>query len=172
MGQTTQPARRLVPHTEFHVPWSSPRSQRQRHSDPNEFERLLNCLTEGNIRWAKFAPILMLSIATLNFERNGKPDRHAFHDVGLAIGNLVIQATHLEPHVHQIAGIVIDRIREKYKIPGTHEPVAGIAIGYYGEMDQLADDLKQRELSERTRKPLEQFVFSGSWNKPHDLVTK
>jgi nitroreductase len=139
--------------------------------NPEEHEQLLHCLSEGNIRWAKFAPLLMISVAKLIFERNGKPNRHAFHDVGLAVGNLVIQATHLGLHVHQMAGILIDKIRETYKIPETHEPVTGIAIGYYGNIDQLPEDLRERELADRTRKPLGEFVFSRSWNKPSYLVS-
>lgn len=49
-----------------------------------EFERLLSCLAEGNQEWARNAPVLMLSVAKLYFERNGVENRHAFHDVGAA----------------------------------------------------------------------------------------
>lgn len=43
-----------------------------------EFDRLLSCLAEGNQEWAKIAPVLMLSVAKLQFERNGVENRHAF----------------------------------------------------------------------------------------------
>jgi len=58
-----------------------------------EFDRLLGCLAEGNQEWARSAPVLMLSVAKLNFERNGIENRHAFHDVGAASANLAVQAT-------------------------------------------------------------------------------
>jgi nitroreductase len=161
-------AARWAPSSFNEQPWSFIIATK---GNPKEYERLLNCLMEGNIRWAKYAPLLMVSAARLYFERNGKPNRHAFHDVGLAVSNLVIQASHLGLHVHQMAGILVDKIRETYKIPETHEPVAGIAIGYYGDIDQLPQDLREREFAERTRKPLEQFVFSGSWDKPFYLVS-
>lgn len=162
-------AARWAPSSFNEQPWSFIIATKD---NPKDYERLLNCVTEGNIRWARFAPLLMISVAKLIFERSGKPNRHAFHDVGLAVGNLIIQASHLGLHVHQMAGILADKIRETYKIPDSHEPVAGIAIGYYGELDQLTEDLRERELAERTRKPLEQFVFSGYWDKPLDLVKK
>ena len=162
-------AARWAPSSFNEQPWSFIIATKD---NPKEHERLLNCLMEGNIRWAKYAPLLMVSVAKLYFERNGKPNRHAFHDVGLAVGNLVIQASYLGLHVHQMAGILVDKIRETYKIPDSHDPVAGIAIGYYGELDQLTEDLRKRELAERTRKPLEQFVFSGYWDRPLDLVKK
>src|SRR5207247_3106842 len=52
--------------------------------DEAEYARLLSCLVEGNIEWAQLAPVLMVSVARLSFEEDGKPNRHAFHDVGQA----------------------------------------------------------------------------------------
>jgi len=48
----------------------------------------------------------MVSVAKLSFERTGKPNRHAFHDVGLAMGNMLVQATVLDLFVHQMAGFL------------------------------------------------------------------
>ena len=53
---------------------------------------MLSCLVPGNIAWAQHAPVLMISVARLNFEHNGEPNRHAFHDVGIATGFLMLQA--------------------------------------------------------------------------------
>ena len=39
--------------------------------EPQEFEQMLSCLVEGNIGWAKNAPVLMISVARLNFENPG-----------------------------------------------------------------------------------------------------
>src|SRR5438445_764285 len=73
--------------------------------DPEEFQRVLSTLVEGNRAWAQNAPVLMLSIAKSNFERTGQPNRHAFHDTGQATISLVIEATALGLAVHQMAGI-------------------------------------------------------------------
>ncbi|NIR48805.1 nitroreductase family protein [candidate division KSB1 bacterium] len=135
-----------------------------------EFEKLLGCLVEGNLKWAKDAPVLMLTIAKLRFSRNDKPNRHAFHDVGLAVGNLVIQATALGLFVHQMAGIHVDKARETYTIPEGYEPVAGIAIGYHGEPESLPEKYQKSEEAERTRKPLSELVFAGGWEQMSPLV--
>src|SRR2546428_13893914 len=45
-----------------------------------EHARLLSCLAEKNQQWARQAPVLMGSVAKLNFDQTGKPNRHAFHD--------------------------------------------------------------------------------------------
>src|SRR3989442_5939754 len=139
--------------------------------DPVEFGRLLSCLVEGNIQWAQRAPVLMVSVARLSFEDDGKPNRHAFHDVGLAVANLIVQATALGLVVHQMAGIFPDKIRELYGIPEGYEAVAGIALGYPGDPQSLPEGLRKRELAPRERKPLTEFVFSGSLGQTSPLVS-
>ena len=137
-----------------------------------EFERLLSCLVEGNQEWARHVPVLMLSVAKLNFDRGGKPNRHAFHDVGLAAENLVIQAMAHGLYVHQMAGILPERARELYSIPEGWDAVAGIAVGYLGDSPSRPDKFRQRDLAPRSRKPLEQFVFTGRWGSAARLATR
>src|SRR5919108_5670718 len=59
--------------------------------DATEYARLLSCLRENNQQWAARAPVLMVSVAKLSFDMNGQPNRYAFHDVGLAVRNLLPQ---------------------------------------------------------------------------------
>jgi nitroreductase len=160
-------AARWAPSSYNEQPWSFIVATKD---GPEEHGRLLSCLVEGNVRWAQHAPVLMLSVATLAFERNQKPNRHAFHDVGLAVENLVIQGMTLGLFVHQMAGFHVNKAREEYGIPEGHEPVAAIAIGYLGDPGRLPDDLRERELAPRTRKPMESFVFSGRWGQASPLV--
>ncbi|MBI3329879.1 MAG: nitroreductase family protein [Nitrospinae bacterium] len=138
--------------------------------DAVEYARLLSCLRENNQQWASRAPVLMVSVAKLAFEANGQPNRHAFHDVGLAVANLIVQATALGLYVHQMAGIYPDKVRELYGVPEGFEPVAGIVLGYLGDPASLPEDLRQRELAQRVRKPLETFVFHHAWGQTSPLV--
>lgn len=131
-----------------------------------EFQRLLGCLVEGNQAWAQYAPVLMISLAKLHFAHNGKPNRHAFHDVGLAAENLALQAVALGLQAHQMAGIEVEKIREHYAVPEGWEPVAGIAIGYPAEeFSHLPETLQQRQRAARSRKPLMEFVFSSRFGE-------
>jgi nitroreductase len=138
--------------------------------NPDEFNRLLSCLAEGNQEWAKHAPVLMISVARRHFEKNGAENRYAFHDVGAAAANLAIQATELGLFVHQMAGFDVPKARVTYNIAEGFEPVAAIALGYLGDPSSLSERLQQRESSPRTRKPLDTFVFSGSWNQPSPFL--
>jgi nitroreductase len=137
----------------------------------DEFARLLSCLRENNQQWAQRAPVLMVSVAKLDFTMNDQPNRYAFHDVGLAVANLITQATALGLFVHQMAGFYPDRVRELYSVPDGFEPVAGIVLGYLGDPATLPEDLQQRELAQRARKPLESFVFERAWGQISPLVT-
>ena len=72
----------------------------------------------------------MLSVVRLAFAHNGKPNRWAYHDVGLASAQLVLQAVSQGLVAHQMAGFDAAKARETYGIPEGHEPVAAIAVGY------------------------------------------
>jgi nitroreductase len=161
-------AARWAPSSYNEQPWSFIVATKD---DQAEHGRLLSCLVEGNIQWAQHAPVLMVSVAKLRFDENHERNRHAFHDVGLAVANFVVQATALGLAVHQMAGIFPDKIRELYGIPEDYEPVAGIALGYPGDPDTLPERLRQRELAQRARKPIREFVFAGRWGQPSPLVT-
>lgn len=137
-----------------------------------DHERLVGCLSEGNIPWARQAPILMLSVAKLAFTHNGKPNRHALHDVGMAIENLIIQAMDLGLWVHQMAGYDVAKARQAFAIPEGYEPVAAIALGYPGDPQSLTPQLRERELGPRSRKPLADLVFQARWGEAVPCVTR
>ena len=131
-----------------------------------EWNRLFECLAEGNRRWALRVPVLLLSVASLYFEEDGKPNRHAFHDTGLATENLVLQATALGLVAHQMAGFDVEKARVDLRIPSGYEPVAMIAVGYPGDPALLPERLREREIRPRDRRPMAAWTFSGQWGTP------
>ncbi len=155
-------ASRWAPSSFNEQPWNFIMATKE---DRTEYDRLLSCLTETNILWAQKAPVLMVSVAKLHFTETGKPNRHAFHDVGLASENLAIQATSMDLFVHMMAGFYPDKVRELFKIPEGYEPVAAITLGYPGDPQTLPERLRERELTPRRRKLLQEFVFTGQWGK-------
>ena len=137
---------------------------------PAEFERLLSCLVEPNQAWAKAAPVLVLCVVSHRFTRNDKENRAAVHDLGLAAGNLTVEATTRGLCVHQMIGILPDQAREVYAIPEHHEAWTAMAIGYAGETADTLDALKERDATPRQRKPLSELVFAGKWGAAAPLV--
>jgi nitroreductase len=138
--------------------------------DAENFQRLLGCLVEGNREWAQNAPVLLLSVAKLNFDKTGKTNRHALHDVGAASACLTIQAAALGLFVHQMAGYDMEHARKKFSIPADYEPGAAMALGYLGDDSGLPEKLRARNKAARKRKPLSDFVFSGKWGEVSPIV--
>ncbi|HEX7720518.1 MAG TPA: nitroreductase family protein [Pyrinomonadaceae bacterium] len=162
-------AARWAPSSFNEQPWSFILATKE---TPAEHAQLVNCLVEKNQQWARLAPVLMVSVARLNFEKTGKPNRHAFHDVGLAMGNLLVEATALGLFVHQMAGFSVDKVREAYQVPEGFEPVAAIAIGYPAEPEVLLETFREQETGPRKRKPIGSFVFEGKWAEIWPLTIK
>jgi nitroreductase len=156
-------AARWAPSSGNTQPWSFLVASKD---DPVEHERLASVLNPGN-SWARKAPVLALSVATL--DRGEKPNRHAYHDVGLATENLVIQAFSLGIVIHMMGGFNAEMAREAFQIPARYDPVAMIAMGYPGHPDSLPEDLRAKDLATRQRKPMREFVFSGKFGHPAGL---
>jgi nitroreductase len=148
-------------------PWSYIVASRE---DSAEFQRVLSCLVEGNQVWAKNAPVLALGCTSTQFKLNGKPNAAAQHDLGLASANLTFEAMVRGLCVHQMIGILPDKVRELYKVPESILPLTGLVIGYVGDANTLPDAIKPRDLAPRTRKPLKEFVFGGTWGTASKLV--
>ena len=160
-------AARWAPSCFNEQPWSFLLATKE---DAGEFDRLASCLSPGN-HWARRAPVLALSVAALDFAGNSKPNRHAYHDVGLAVENLVIQATAMGLASHQMAGFDVEKARELFQIPARHDPVAMIALGYPGDSDSLPEDLRKRELAQRARKPIRRFLYTGHWGEGASIIS-
>ncbi|HXN06234.1 MAG TPA: nitroreductase family protein [Nitrospiria bacterium] len=131
---------------------------------PSLLDQARECLSRGN-SWAKKAPLLILSVARTHFSENGTENRHAFHDVGLATENLLLQSFHLGLISHPMAGFDVHKSVQVFTIPENNIPVAMIAVGYPGDLDTIPTELKDRELAPRNRKGFSEFVFNGMWGK-------
>src|SRR5438876_1035644 len=71
-----------------------------RKSDPETHRKLFESLVEANQAWARNAPLLLLTIAKRTFTSNGSPNRHALHDTGMALANLMLQAVSMGIYAH------------------------------------------------------------------------
>jgi len=160
-------AARWAPSSYNEQPWTFILAER---TDAAAFATMVDCLVEGNRGWAKNAGVLLLTVVAKNFVKNGKPNRAAEHDIGLASGNLVLQAAALGLQGHQMIGIEGAKIRAIYKVPEGYDPLTAIAIGYPEAVPaETGDQVAQRDLSRRPRKSLGEFVVSGGWGQAAKL---
>lgn len=140
---------------------------------PEQFEKLLSCLMDKNQRWVKSggAPFLMIALSKKTFTYNGKPNRAHLHDIGLAVGNFVIQATAMDLFVCQLQGIHLQRVIDLFHVPDDFEPTMGCVAGYAGEVSRLPEEFHEREKRPRTRADFKDFVFEDDFGIPAKLFS-
>ncbi len=135
-------------------------------SSPEAFQKILGTLAEFNQVWVKKAPVLAISIAKTTFSHDNNPNAWATHDVGQAVATLAIQAVEMGLQIHQMAGFSQETARAAFGIPEGYNPVAVFTIGYPGDLDQMPEASREREMTPRVRKPLAEFMFEGGWPQP------
>ena len=118
--------------------------------DEEEFKAIHESLVEGNQGWTANVAALVITVISKNYAKNGNENTVAKHDLGLAVGNLTVQASAMGIYLHQMAGIVPQKAIDKLNIPEGHEPVTAIAIGFY-----------DGDSGVKERKPLNEISFKG-----------
>ncbi len=134
-------------------------------NDPDAWETAQNCTLDRNQRWTRTAPVIGYVLA----EPIDLPSGHAnvWHqfDAGMASAQLTIEAESRGLVVHQFAGIDFKAVRETYDVPDHVDVICGIVLGYQGEPEALIEDLPGREIEERERHPLSDFIFKGKYGE-------
>jgi nitroreductase len=136
-----------------------------RQDDPGAWDQAFACLSDGNKAWCQYAPVLIITCASLVFDHNGKPNSFAPYDTGAAAMSICLQATALGLMTHQMGGFSGATARELFMIPETAKPVAMMALGYQLPVEKLLEQFKTKELAPRKRKPLADHFFAGAWGK-------
>jgi nitroreductase len=134
--------------------------------EPEIFNEYVSFLADGNKVWARNAYALAISMARTKFSFSGRPNRYAFHDTGMAVTNLLLQAESFDIYVHQMAGYSVDKVREYLQLGEDIEPIAMMAIGYLGDGYGLTPDLLKRDENRRPRKSITEFVYRNSLHRP------
>lgn len=130
---------------------------------PERYDQLLSCLVEFNQMWVKTAPMIILTLASKKFAKNGNENYHARHDLGLAMGNMSMQAMSMDLYMHQMAGFSQEKAREIFEIPNDIDIVTMAAVGYVGDPSQLPESMQEMESNVRDRRSLESIIFEGDW---------
>ena len=132
-------------------------------------KKIFEALVGFNKGWAGSAPVLILGVAGTTFTHNGNPNGYALYDLGAASSYLTLQAAALGMTSHQMAGFDHGAARTALEIPVEYALGSVIALGYQGEPAALGNEqLIEREVAPRARKPLSELVFSA-WGRTAEL---
>ena len=127
------------------------------------YNEIFEHLSDFNKKWCHNAPVLMLTAYKKTFD-NGKENFHASHDLGLAMGNLSLQAESMGLAGHSMAGVNWQKAHDTYEVPENFHITTAAAIGYYGgDVSVLPEDMQKTEKAERKRKPQNEFVGEEKW---------
>ncbi|MCK5029674.1 MAG: nitroreductase family protein [Bacteroidales bacterium] len=129
------------------------------NGNDENYQKIYDCLMEANQAWAKYAPVLVLTIASKNSSVTGKPNRFAQYDTGMAVGNMLAQATSLGLYVHQMGGFSVSNAMEFFEIGDEYDIMSVMAIGYKGDIELFPEYIQERELKERRRKSIDEILM-------------
>lgn len=136
--------------------------------EPAKLDRIKESLPGGNY-WAKKAPLIVAVVSRQDLDCELSQGRIYYKfDCGLAVENLLLQATEMGLVAHPIAGFNPDVTRDTLKIPAEFELITLVIIGKPGDPEELSDKHRKVELGERKRLSLEDVV---SKNEFDDLKT-
>jgi len=134
------------------------------------YMRIFESLIEFNQLWAASAPVLILSCGKKFLTQNPEQPNASFqYDVGQAVANMAIQATHEGLFMHQMGGFDAKLLSELFLIPFDFEPLTVIALGYAGEAENLHPNLRKLETAARERKDFDEFVFNTAFGRKTKL---
>lgn len=135
-------------------PWKVFYASKTEH--PEFFQTLLSLLVPGNAEWAKDASVLMITAVSTTFEKNGKINAFARHDLGLGMGQLILLAKQMHIGLHQMGGFDAPKAFDILGLPEDWEAVAAVAMGVLKEEIPSLD---------KKRKSIDEFVFSEAYVK-------
>ncbi|MCH4885921.1 nitroreductase [Acidaminobacter sp. JC074] len=121
-------------------------------------------LLEGNLKWAKNAPVLILICSKTTFDRNDKENKYHQFDAGTAWGFLSLEAISRGYYTHAMAGYRKKLARELLNIPEDIVPIAMVALGKPGDINALEDEIRQKE-KPNTRKDLSDLIMEVRINE-------
>ncbi len=134
--------------------------------DQQLFDDYLGFLAESNKIWAKNAYALIITLARTRFTNNGKQNRFALYDTGMAVTNLILQALAFDIYIHQMGGFSVEKVKEYFNLGDNIEPVAVMAAGFLGEGENLPPDILKRDDSRRPRKSVNEYSFRNKIYNP------
>ena len=126
-------------------------------------DHLLSGLNPSNRLWADQAPVLMLAMAHRILHRINAENHHARHDLGVAVGQLGVQATSMGLGIHQLGGFDPVKTRQAFGIPEDLDLVTVIVLGWPGQPEALPEHLQQRERTRSQRRELAELVHYGRY---------
>ncbi len=132
-------------------------------------QTLVDGLSRGNSGWVPRASAVILTAAQVgeDEEGNGPKWPHlAYHDLGVATAQLIVKAHAMGLSTHPFAGFDSKGVGKALGVPEWYQVIAGGAVGVHGDRSEVSPEDQERDLKERTRKPLSEIAYDDKWGNP------
>ena len=126
--------------------------------EPALLEKMRQVLTPNNQLWASQAPVLILIAARKTYMSNGETNEWHEFDTGTAWGFLALEAQQRGLITHAMGGFDPEKAIELFNISDLYEIITVVAVGRYGDKNQLSKKLQGRE-HPKSRKPVEELLL-------------
>jgi nitroreductase len=123
-----------------------------------EFDTIVADLMGFNQFWAANAGALIVGL-TRRVDAEGKPMRWAQYDLGQALAHFSVQAHYDGLHVHQMGGVLVDELRAGFGVGDEYEILSVTAVGVLGDVEDLPENTRERELAPRRRLALDELLI-------------
>lgn len=155
-------AMRLAPSCNNNQPWRVVVAK-----DKETLEKIKGALSKGNA-YAKNAPLIFAVCGKVEDDCHLNDRRDCFlFGCGLAVGEMMMQATDLGMIAHPIAGFDPLMVKKKLNIPDDYVLITLVIIGYPGtDISMLSEKQIEAEITRPERKPIGDNFFKGSWGNP------
>lgn len=129
--------------------------------DPTLLAKVKDALPGGNY-WAKAAPVIVAVASRRDLDCTLSDSRDYFQfGCGMAVGNLMAQATSMGLVAHPIGGYKPEAVKAALGIPQDYVLITLCIIGRPGDVNSLSEKHRAIELGPRDRKPLDRVM---AWN--------
>lgn len=130
------------------------------------FTGIVDGLKRGNQSWAPAAAALIL-LCTSDVPDEPKMHDYGAIDVGLAASQMITQAQADGWNAHPLGGFRAEAMTDRFGIPAGVRPLLILAIGKVADPDTIDPDVAERDRRERTRLPLSEVAYAGSWGRSY-----
>lgn len=129
------------------------------------FTGIVDGLKRGNQSWTPAAAALVV-LCTTDQPDEPKMQDYGAVDVGLAAGQMIIQAQAEGWNAHPIGGFRTELLTERFNIPAGTRPLLTLAIGRIADALTVDPDIAERDRRPRTRLPLAEVTYADTWGTP------
>ncbi len=129
----------------------------------HQWPRLFDTIVPGNQKWITNAGAIILVLSQNTLTSGKLAATHSF-DTGMAVAQLILQATHLGLVAHPLSGFDHEKARHEFNIPLDYTIEAMVAVGERASEVHSNETFAQRNARAVKRKPVSEIAFEGAIN--------